>query len=178
MIGDPDMPDWYWGGRTYEEMSAFAKPYLSKPNCNAFTLEYCTDEQKKVLETLNKKTYEELIELFKESKEKIKNINQHYEIEVQILEAQFEEAGGEDIEEDDPRFAESIEPLLKAFEESEQKLRDSVEDINESHLKYVNKLIVEHRKLMPEEEWAKEEEKEAEAEEEAAEDSPWNEDEL
>jgi hypothetical protein len=59
--GDRTSPELYEGERTYEAMSAFAKEHISHPACSVKQTEYCSEDQKKLLVELQKKTKQELV---------------------------------------------------------------------------------------------------------------------
>ena len=148
LYGDVTVAEFYEGERTYDEMSAFAKGFISKPNCDVFTLENCDDEAKAVLETLNKKPVEELTEMFEAVKKYVDEKNEEFNKKVEALEEEFEKIGKE-MDEDDERYNATVEPLVDEYSALEDALIEEVEAYKkEKNQKWVQKLILEHNKLV------------------------------
>merc|ERR1712029_131109 len=60
MWGDPSAAEQYDGGRDYASMSKFAKENISKPICSLAKLEACSEEEKKVIEGIEKMSDEDI----------------------------------------------------------------------------------------------------------------------
>jgi hypothetical protein len=90
LYGDPVSPETYEGGREYEELAAFAKEHISKPICNVFTMENCDDEQKAVIEGLNKKTKEELEQISEEAERLVIVEDEKFNEKVEKLQDEYE----------------------------------------------------------------------------------------
>lgn len=65
--GDPDNLEAYQGARDFDSLNEFAK--VLKPPCNVNTLEYCTDEDKTVIEDLREVPTAELQDLLRQEEE-------------------------------------------------------------------------------------------------------------
>ena len=83
-------PETYDGERDYESLSEFAKVHISKPICNVFTLDNCDDEQKSVIESLNKKSKEELEQISADTERLVVIEDDLFNAKVEELQNEFE----------------------------------------------------------------------------------------
>merc|ERR1719245_2056664 len=60
MWGDPSAAEQYDGGRDYASMAKFAKENISKPICSLAKLEACSEEEKKIIEGIEKMSDEDI----------------------------------------------------------------------------------------------------------------------
>jgi hypothetical protein len=88
--GDPSSLEDYEGGRDFEEMQAFAQENL-KPMCSPGNLDICDAEKKAKIEELMKMSKEELDKEIHSKEELITEANEHFEKEVEALQAKYEQ---------------------------------------------------------------------------------------
>lgn len=87
--GDPsDLQD-YDGGRSYDELLAFATENL-KPMCGIKNLDLCPKEKKAEIEKLLAMSVDELTVAVEASEKKIKEAEENFQAEVEKLQAQYE----------------------------------------------------------------------------------------
>lgn len=88
--GDPsDLQD-YNGGRTYEDLKAFADENL-KPLCSIKNIDLCDDEKKAQIKKYQDMSIESLQEEVDKEELKIQNAEDTFESEVQKLQDKFEQ---------------------------------------------------------------------------------------
>lgn len=80
----------YDGGRTYEELSEFAKENLV-PSCSARNPDLCDDETKESMKELFSKTTSALQTLIHQQESKLLDIDADYKEEVEELQKKFNE---------------------------------------------------------------------------------------
>lgn len=86
--GDPNDLQDYSGGRDESELKTFAETL--KPGCIVNTLENCSDEQKKTIEELQKKPFEDLKALVLAETKEREQAHADFRSEVDKLQATFE----------------------------------------------------------------------------------------
>lgn len=62
LYGDPSSPEEYFGGRDYDSLTEFAKQEINKPVCSVGNLDFCSEDDKKAIAEMLKKSKEELLE--------------------------------------------------------------------------------------------------------------------
>jgi protein disulfide-isomerase-like protein len=87
-FGDPSNLEDYKGGRDADSLKKFASEL--KPSCNADTLDFCSDEQKSVIETLKSQTAEDLKATVKEEADERKAAETLFETTVKKLQADYQ----------------------------------------------------------------------------------------
>jgi hypothetical protein len=90
MYGDPHSPETYQGGRDYESLAAFAKENIGKPVCSVTKTEFCSDEQKAIIESLQKKSKEDLESIEAEVDKGLADAQTIYEAALEELNDQYE----------------------------------------------------------------------------------------
>merc|ERR1711862_320415 len=88
--GDPTALEDYTGGRTFKDLSIFAKFNL-KPMCSPSKLDLCDDEKKATIENLLALPASELSDRIAAEEKKIADAESKFESEVQKLKEQHEE---------------------------------------------------------------------------------------
>ena len=91
MYGDPNDLIEYEGGRSYEELSAFAKENLV-PVCNAKNMDLCDEGTKSMLEEYSSLTLPQLNVLIVKEKQKIENAEAEWQKKVEQLQEEYDEA--------------------------------------------------------------------------------------
>lgn len=87
--GDPsDLQD-YNGGRSYEDLKAFAEENL-KPLCSIKNIDLCDDEKKALITKYQGMTVEALQEEVSKEEERVQDAEANFEAEVQKLQEKFE----------------------------------------------------------------------------------------
>ena len=87
--GDPAGLDDYQGGRSYDDLSTFAKANL-KPVCSAANLDLCEPEKKAQLEGYMKLSLDELNEKVKEEEAKLEKAEADFTAAVQKLQEEYQ----------------------------------------------------------------------------------------
>jgi len=87
--GDPTALDDYQGGRTFSDLSSFAKDNL-KPTCSPSKIELCDDEKKKEIETLMALSSDELSEKIAAEEKKLEDAEEEFKNEVQKLQEKYQ----------------------------------------------------------------------------------------
>jgi len=88
-FGDPYALEDYTGDRTYDDLKKFIDEEL-KPMCSAINIDLCDDDQKKEIETFAALTLEELVAKIKAEEEKIINLKERYEVDVEKLQQEYQ----------------------------------------------------------------------------------------
>ena len=89
--GDPsDLQD-YEGGRSYEELKAFAEEYL-KPMCSPANIDLCDDEKKAEIQKFQAMSAVDLDAFIQEQETKAAEIEQAFEAFIENLQMQYENA--------------------------------------------------------------------------------------
>ncbi|EED89001.1 predicted protein [Thalassiosira pseudonana CCMP1335] len=92
--GDPaDLQD-YEGGRSYDDLKAFADANL-KPLCSVKNIDLCEPEKKTLIESYLKMDKDELQSLVEKEEEKIANAESNFESELEKLQAAYEKLSTE-----------------------------------------------------------------------------------
>merc|ERR1719326_2443703 len=87
--GDPTALDDYQGGRSFSDLSSFAKDNL-KPICSPSKLEPCDDEKKAEIESFMAKSVEELDAAIKTEEAKLEAAEANFKAEVQKLQDTYQ----------------------------------------------------------------------------------------
>lgn len=87
--GDPSSLDDYNGGRSFNDLSTFAKENL-KPICSPAKLELCDDDKKKEIETLMALSDDDLKEKIKVEEQKLEDAEEEFKNEVQKLQEKYQ----------------------------------------------------------------------------------------
>ena len=82
MYGNPWSADTYAGDRDYESLSAFAQENLSKPICSVSHPENCSEEDKKVIESLKELSKDDLEDLMFTVEEQVKAAEDDFDEQV------------------------------------------------------------------------------------------------
>jgi len=88
--GDPNNMEDYQGGRTYEDLSAFAKENLG-PSCGPANLDLCDAEQKKAVEDAMALSAEDLAAKIAEGEKKMEDAESTFKSELEKLQKRYEE---------------------------------------------------------------------------------------
>lgn len=88
--GDPSSLEDYEGGRDYEALADFAKENL-KPICSPANIDICSEEKKAEIEKLMKMPKDDLDKEIEEKEKELKAAGEHFEAEVEKLQARYEE---------------------------------------------------------------------------------------
>mmetsp|Transcript_19780 Transcript_19780/g.29365 ORF Transcript_19780/g.29365 Transcript_19780/m.29365 type:complete len:229 (-) Transcript_19780:160-846(-) len=92
--GDPLSLEIYEGGRSYEDLSFFAKEIL-KPMCTPSKLERCDDDTKRLTQELMSTSDEELKNLLLDEKKKLKDIAKDFKLESKKLQDRYQQLSAE-----------------------------------------------------------------------------------
>lgn len=95
LYGDPAAPEEYQGGRDYVSLSDFAKLHISKPICSISKPEFCSDEEKKTIETFTKKSKEELVAAADAVDELMKAAQKEMDAFIERINNEFEQQSAE-----------------------------------------------------------------------------------
>lgn len=87
--GDPTSLEDYQGGRSYDDLSKFAKENL-KPVCSPSNIDLCDKDKKSKIEELMKKTKDELSKLIEAEEKKLEEAEKWFKDEVEKLQAQYQ----------------------------------------------------------------------------------------
>merc|ERR1739844_194534 len=87
--GDPTALDDYQGGRSFSDLSSFAKDNL-KPTCSPSKIELCDDDKKKEIETLMALSDDELKEKIAAEEQKLEDAEEEFKNEVQKLQEKYQ----------------------------------------------------------------------------------------
>merc|ERR1712165_683306 len=87
--GDPTALDDYQGGRTFSDLSKFAKDNL-KPICSPTKLELCDDDKKKEIETLMALSDDEIKAKIVVEEKKLDEAEEDFKNEVQKLQEKYQ----------------------------------------------------------------------------------------
>merc|ERR1739846_130396 len=87
--GDPTALDDYQGGRTFSDLSSFAKDNL-KPTCSPSKIELCDDDKKKEIETLMALSSDDLSEKIAAEEKKLEDAEEDFKNEVQKLQEKYQ----------------------------------------------------------------------------------------
>lgn len=91
MYGHPNSMEEYEGGRTYQELSEFAKENLV-PQCTPTDLDRCDAVTRELIEQYLAKSKQELMAMVKVEEAKLKEAKEKYDAELDALQAKYEEA--------------------------------------------------------------------------------------
>ena len=81
--------DFYPGAHDYESLSEFAKKAISKPICTARNPEHCDPTEWKVIQSLDSKSTEELVEIFEHARGQMRLRHETFQIEeTRVMEKQ------------------------------------------------------------------------------------------
>lgn len=89
LYGDPQSPESYEGGRDFESLSEFAKANIAKPVCSVAKPDHCSDEEKKIIEELKKKSQGDLVDLKKKIDKDIMKFEDELEEYVETMNAEY-----------------------------------------------------------------------------------------
>jgi protein disulfide-isomerase A6 len=103
------MGDKYEGGRTFDDMKAFADENLG-PSCSNENIDLCNDEQKAMLEKANAMSADELTAAIKEKEDAIEAANTGFKSSLEALQAKYEGL----VKDKDAAVA-AIQPELRMF---------------------------------------------------------------
>jgi len=87
--GDPNNMEDYQGGRTYEDLSAFAKENLG-PSCGPANLDLCDAEQKAKVEEAMALSDDDLAAKITEGEKALEDAESNFKSEVEKLQAKYE----------------------------------------------------------------------------------------
>lgn len=90
VYGDPMSAETYDGARDYESMSAWAKQHITKPICSLYKVDNCSPEQKKIIDTLQGKTDDELEEIIGQVEAKVKEREVEFDGKVSAIQKQYD----------------------------------------------------------------------------------------
>lgn len=88
--GDPTNLEDYKGGRTYDDLSKFAKENL-KPVCSPSNLDLCEADKKKQIEDYMKLPKEELTKLIEAAEKELEDAETWFKDEVEKLQSQYKQ---------------------------------------------------------------------------------------
>ena len=91
--GDPNDLQDYKGGREKDDLSKFAATL--KPVCKVDTLEYCSEEDKKIIENLRDKSYDALKDMVLEETKEREQAQKDFKAEVDKLQVKFMDLSSE-----------------------------------------------------------------------------------
>ena len=124
--GDPMSAETYDGERTYEEMSKFAKEYLSQPICSFFHPTNCNEEEQQIIQDLESKTTDELEEIVTTAEKLV--------VEEEVL------------------FDEQVTKIQHQYDMLVEEFNTKLDEIKEQHnYKYVEQLLTIRQMNEPEE---------------------------
>lgn len=106
----------YDGPRDYDSLSAWAKKHLTKPICSLYKLDNCSEEEKKMVETLQTKTDEDLEAIIANVEAKVKEQEVDFDAKVTVIQKQYDQ-------------------LVEEFNKNLDRIKD------EFHYKYVEQLL-------------------------------------
>jgi protein disulfide-isomerase-like protein len=87
--GDPSALEDYQGGRSYDDLSKFAKENL-KPICSPSKLDLCDDDKKKEIETLMATSDDDLKAKIAAEEKKLEDAEEEFKAEVQKLQEKYQ----------------------------------------------------------------------------------------
>merc|ERR1719498_2203179 len=87
--GDPNALEDYQGGRSYDDLKAFADENLG-PSCGPDNMDLCDDEKKAKIEEYLKMSVDDLASAVEEKEKTIKDAESHFEKEVEKLQKTYE----------------------------------------------------------------------------------------
>jgi thioredoxin-like negative regulator of GroEL len=87
--GDPNNMEDYQGGRTFEDMQAFAKENLG-PSCGPANLDLCDADQKKSIEEALALSADDLAAKIAEGEKKMEDAESNFKKAVETLQANYE----------------------------------------------------------------------------------------
>ena len=87
--GDPTALDDYQGGRSFSDLSKFAKDNL-KPICSPSKMELCDDDKKKEIETLMAMSDDEINAKITAEEKKLEDAEEEFKNEVQKLQEKYQ----------------------------------------------------------------------------------------
>jgi hypothetical protein len=125
--GDPTNLEDYKGGRSYDDLSKFAKENL-KPVCSPANLDLCDDDRKKQIEDYMKLGKEELTKLIEEAEKELEGAEKWFKDEVQKLQEEYQNLNTEkdkkieDIKEKGLGLMKSVKTALDKKEEGKDEL--------------------------------------------------------
>jgi hypothetical protein len=90
MYGDPASLAEYHGGRTYQDLSLFAKENLQPP-CSPSFLQGCDAESKQMIEELLAKSKDEIKILIEADRQKLKDAKKLFDAESQKLQMDYQQ---------------------------------------------------------------------------------------
>ena len=126
LYGEPLAPDKYSGSRDLESLKEFAKENL-QPYCSIYTIDACSDEEKKAIKELQEKPVHELLA----EDERVEN----------ILEAAQEE------------FEKDMEEMDKKYNEMVEKFNEKMDEIRaDTNYRYIQQILYERNEDSEEEE--------------------------
>mmetsp|Transcript_23007 Transcript_23007/g.30442 ORF Transcript_23007/g.30442 Transcript_23007/m.30442 type:complete len:170 (-) Transcript_23007:1685-2194(-) len=88
--GDPTALDDYQGGRSYDDLAAFAKENL-KPMCGLSNIDLCDDEKKAMIESLMAMSKDDLEKTVATESQKITDADETFKSELKKLQEKYEE---------------------------------------------------------------------------------------
>jgi len=87
--GDPSGLEDYTGGRSYDDLSSFAKENL-KPVCSPQNIDLCDDKKKKAIEGYLKLSVEEIEKRIQKEEEKLNDAEEEFKKEVEKLQQAYQ----------------------------------------------------------------------------------------
>jgi hypothetical protein len=92
MYGDPRNMEEYEGGKSYAELSAFAKENLVVPVCSVENVDPCNDESKTKIQQYEHMSFEELESLIDAEEAKVIAAKEEFENELERLQEMHDQA--------------------------------------------------------------------------------------
>lgn len=122
-FGNPNAMEKYSGGRSFEDLKSFADT-LSPP-CGPTMLDHCSPEQLDILHEFMDIPLEDLNKLLDEKKQEIKDIQEHFDIEVKKLQAKYQELSNEKTKLENDIRSGSYSVLLSVIAHKSEESNDS-----------------------------------------------------
>uniref|UniRef100_A0A6V2LKI7 Thioredoxin domain-containing protein n=2 Tax=Ditylum brightwellii TaxID=49249 RepID=A0A6V2LKI7_9STRA len=118
--GDPAALDDYQGGRSYNDLSSFAKENL-KPTCGLNNIDLCDDKKKAKIESLLAMSKDDLQKAISTESQKINDAKETFKTEIQKLQEKYEELMK--VKTEVQKLQEKYEELLKTKEATEAEVK-------------------------------------------------------
>jgi len=125
--GDPTNLEDYQGGRSYDDLSKFAKENL-KPVCSPSNLDLCDKDKKKTIEGYMKKPLDELTKLIEAEEKKLEEAETWFKDEVQKLQDSYQKLSADK----DKKIAEVKESglgLMKSVKSALTKKKEGTDEL-------------------------------------------------
>jgi hypothetical protein len=90
VFGDPNSVETYEGGRDYDSVSAFAKENISKLFCSVFKKIHCSDDELKIIESIETQSDEQLLALAENVDTLVKREEETFDAEVEKIQQKYD----------------------------------------------------------------------------------------